>query len=520
MYYGCVHELAHKALESIRRHDLLHAGERVGVAVSGGADSVALLRLLLELRRELGIVLSVVHFNHKLRGAESDTDEQFVAELARGHKLAFHLGQGNVAQHALESRVSVETAARELRYRFFAELMQPAHAEARANSRGRLSLQEGPERLREAGLNKIATGHTLDDQAETVVMRVMRGTGTTGLRGIQPRLEAGAGEVIRPLLSIRHRELEAYLKEVRQPWREDSTNQQTTYLRNRVRHTLLPLLEGEFNPAITSRLAELAEIARAEEDYWENEADGWLGTVVQLVPQGELVQIGNPSALNHDVAAPMSVMIDLGWLIHEPLAVQRRAIKAAGKSAGIALEFMHVEQILRTLLQEGGRREVAIPQGWRVVREPEALTFLPPSREQECSVAYEYPVPLPGRAVVPELGVAMEAVQLVPGCDAAGYNPEHLFDPALLSKELVVRNWRPGDRFWPAHTKSPKKVKELLQERHIGPRERRLWPVVVSGSEIIWMRGFPGRAHLRPRGEEGSILIREVPTREEELDQR
>src|SRR5947209_10203605 len=188
-YYVPVHPLAQKVLEYIRREELLHAGDRVGVAVSGGADSVGLLRLLLELRSEVGIVLSVVHLNHKLRGKDSDADEQFVRTLAHAHGLEFHSEIADVAEFAAEEHFSLEAAARKLRYDFFQQLL--------ASSAGS-----------EIGLDKIATGHTLDDQAETVLLRVIRGTGMRGLRAIQPRIaveddaDQMSGEVVRPLLGV------------------------------------------------------------------------------------------------------------------------------------------------------------------------------------------------------------------------------------------------------------------------------------------------------------------------------
>src|SRR5271165_3664858 len=163
MYHVPVHELAERVLAHIRRDELLRAGDRVGVAVSGGIDSVALLRLLLELRQELGIVLSVVHFNHKLRGAESDADQEFVASLAREQGLEFYADSGDVAQQADKERSGVEAAARELRYAFFRSLLgEDEGADLELTSPAHL-------------LNKIATGHTLDDQAETVLMRLIRG---------------------------------------------------------------------------------------------------------------------------------------------------------------------------------------------------------------------------------------------------------------------------------------------------------------------------------------------------------
>ena len=162
MYYVPVRTLPQSVLAYIRRERLLHAGDRVGIAVSGGADSVALLRIMLELRPELGIVLSVVHFNHQLRGDEADADQQFVTELAHQHKLDLHLGSSNVATHARSHHLSTEAAARQLRYQYFRQLFE------------------------EKKLNRIATGHTLDDQAETVLLRLVRGAGTRGLAGIYP----------------------------------------------------------------------------------------------------------------------------------------------------------------------------------------------------------------------------------------------------------------------------------------------------------------------------------------------
>jgi len=516
-----VHALAQKILDHIRRRELLKAGDRVGLAVSGGADSVALLRLFLQLRAELGIVLSVVHFNHKLRGTESDDDEKFVADLAREHKLQFHLASGEVTAKAKAHRLSIETAARDMRYEFFRELQKP---DADATSR----------------LDKIATGHTLDDQAETVLMRVIRGTGTRGLSGIYPVIELkdeydeACGEVIRPILGVRRPELEQFLKDLGQPWREDSSNRNPKFTRNRVRHVLLSLLEREFNPSIADGLAELAEIARGEEDYWENEISGWVGTAIHWTepewsrrysqePQG-LVQLHsfNPELqkrLQEPGPLVMNASLDLVWLLSEPLAVQRRAVKAVGDLAGFPLEFKHVEEILRFAADEtNSGKQLSLPLGWKVVREPEALTFLTPDlrTEERIPTDYEYPLPLPGRAIVPEAGIVVEAVRVQQGPESAGYNSDHLLNPSLVSKELAVRNWRPGDRFWPVHTKSPKKIKELLQERHITGPERRLWPVVTSGDEIVWVRGFPGPASPAPNGDDGeAILIRELPLEEE-----
>lgn len=542
-----MHSLAQRLLSHIRRQELLQAGNRAGVAVSGGIDSVALLRLLLELRSELGIVLSVVHFNHKLRGAESDDDQKFVASLAREHNLESFSDSDDVAMRAAEERISVETAARDLRYGFFRHLLGE---EETADHQG---LKPTPlatfNRTAEAGpfpkpspayfLNKILTGHTLDDQGETVLMRMIRGAGLRGLGAIHPQIlvedDDGelCGEIVRPLLSIRHRELEQYLKEIGQSWREDSSNTDERFTRNRVRKLLVPLLEKEFNPAVAENLAELAEIARGEEDYWENEIAGWLGTTVQWsepdwarpASERSLVQIalpGGSSALSSPIdtglesrieGAPWKVVnasVNRMWFLGEPVAVQRRLVKAIGEHAGIPLEFKHVEETLRFAAEDGpSGKELSLPLGWKLLREPDQLVFLTPDLRRPAPTSdYEYDLSIPGRITVVELGSSFEARCIPAGADA-GYNPDNLLAAESLPRSLQVRNWRAGDRYWPAHTKSPKKIKELLQERHVALPGRRFWPVAVAGDNIVWMRGFPVPAKFRAKAGQEAILILE-----------
>ena len=526
-YHGSVHWLAERILFHVRRLELLNAGERVGVAVSGGIDSIALLRVLLELRGELGIVLSVVHFNHKLRGAESDSDQEFVGALAREHALEFYCDSGDVAGHAAEERVSIEAAARELRYAFFHRLLG-------ANRSGLKPDANDPDSRGPAGprFQKIVTGHTLDDQAETVLLRVIRGAGLRGLAGIHPTLvvedEDGevCGEIVRPLLTTRRRDLERYLRELGQSWRDDATNLSTKFTRNRVRHLLLPLLEKEFNPAVAETLGDVAEIARGEEDYWDNEVAGWMGTGVHWsepawAKKSELVQIRGNGGTQAEAGATLSDLkanigdvpwlvmnasVDRLWLLGEPVAVQRRVIKAIGDEAGIPLEFKHIEEIVRFAVQEAGSGgEISLPLGWKVRRDTHQIIFETPNRSEVGPAGdYEYELPIPGEVTVCEIGSTLEASRVAAN---AGYNPEHLLDGESLHAPLKVRNWRAGDRFWPRHTKSPKKVKELLQERHLPRAERSLWPVIVSGEEIVWVRGFPVAARFAARAGREAVAI-------------
>ncbi|MBS1853692.1 MAG: tRNA lysidine(34) synthetase TilS [Acidobacteria bacterium] len=472
MYHGAVHSLAQTVLAHIRREGLLKPGNGVAVAVSGGADSVALLRLLLEARLELGIVLSVAHFNHQLRGAEADADEQFVRALAGRHDLEFHGGRGDVAAYATEKSLSLEAAARALRYDFFRRL------------------------LRENSLTQIATAHTLDDQAETVLLRLARGTGTRGLAGIYPRLAVEQAAIIRPLLSIRRQELEAYLTKLGQDWREDSSNRDLQHARNRVRHGLLPGMEQNLNPAVRENLAETAAIARAEEEYWSAE-------VARVLPQ-LCTQVGR------------SVCLQTPLLASLPLALRRRVVRAAAAGVDLHLEFRHVEEILGLLAASQGR--TGLPGNFCAALRSGALYLEPAGASSSASEEYAYTLPVPGRIPVPPLRLCIEA-RMVPAepRNAAGasgeasYNPEQLLDPALLTRELQIRNWRAGDRFWPAHTKAPKKIKELLQERRISGPQRQLWPVAVCGEEIVWVRGFPSPAHFRPQpGARQGLLIQET----------
>ena len=464
-------------------HDrrLLQPGDRVAVAVSGGADSVALLRLLLELRGELGIVLSVAHFHHGIRGVEADQDREFVSQLAGTHRLELHLGAGDAPGHAASEKSSLESAARDLRLRWFAQLVDS----------GRVA--------------KIATAHTLDDQAETVLMRLLRGAGTRGLGGIFPAHRQK--HLVRPFLAITRREIEAYLKSIGQTWREDSTNRDLAHTRNRVRHQLLPLLEREFNPAVRRTLADVAEVARAEAEYWDHE-------VAAVLPR--LVHLGEPSRSGRTTSgsAAGALALDLVAFRALPLALQRQLLHALAEQMGVSLEFSHIEQLTRLAdpATRAGGKHLALPGGLSAVRSHRELRL---SRSQETVVAnnYQYWLAVPGEVAVPELGSIIRA-RLVTSQQvivAVG----SLLDPARLAPRLAVRNWRPGDRFFPARTKAPKKLKELLEPgRTLGRvslAERKSWPVLESAGEIVWVRGFPVPESLAGNPDRGeAVLIEEI----------
>jgi tRNA(Ile)-lysidine synthetase-like protein len=215
----------------------------------------------------------------------------------------------------------------------------------------------------------------------------------------------------------------------------------------------------------------------------------------------------------------MNASVSRGWFLAEPQAVQRRLVKAVGEEARIPLEFKHVEEILRFAAEDGpAGKELTLPLGWKVLRDSGELLFvtpdLRPTREGQDRKGkdrthrdYEYALQVPGQIAVPEGGFSMEIRRVEAG--SAGYNPDQLLDAELLRTPLTVRNWRAGDRYWPAHTKAPKKIKDLLQERHVTAADRATWPVVVSGDQIIWMRGAAVPARLRARAGRAAWVIGE-----------
>jgi tRNA(Ile)-lysidine synthase len=486
-----VHALTERLLKTIRKQQSIRAGDRLAVAVSGGADSVALLCLLLELRAELGIVLSVAHVNHKLRGEEADEDERFVAKLARRHGLELHAFEASVAG---KQSSGIEAAARELRYGFLRQL------------------------AREGRVTKIATAHTLDDQAETILLRLFRGTGIRGLSGIHPRIvfeEQGQayGELVRPLLGLRRAALQEFLRERGQGWREDSSNRDIAFLRNRVRHRLLPMIGEEFGEAAIEHMGELAEIARAEEEHWGRvhpEVREWGGGAGGDEPRQ---------------AAPLPGLA-VAPLLALRLAAQRRLVRAWLEmyAPDLSISFRLIEEALElaqgslkgSLTRRPAGRKLELPGGWSLVRRDSQhgrelvleLELLGGCGEV---ADYEYALAVPGVVEVPELGACIEA-RVVDARAVPEEERGELLDPGRMPKELVIRNWRAGDRFWPEHRAAAKKVKELLNDRHATGVEKKLWPVAVAeGCGLIWVRGFAVPAAVRAPAEASrAIRIREI----------
>ncbi len=481
-----------RVLRYIRKHGLIRPGDRVGVAVSGGADSVALLRLLMEMREQLGIVLSVVHFNHKIRGAEADADEQFVRELAQGFDLEFHSGSDDTPAYAAEHKLSLEAAGRKLRYGFF----------------DRLTVDHT--------VLRVATAHTRDDQAETVLLRFLRGAGTKGLAGIYPgiggwvAMSSGGGapaippgpRIVRPLLEITRAELRAYLEKLGQPWREDVSNLDVGFTRNRLRHEIMPLLR-QLNPNLDHVLSDTAEIARAEESWWEQQQANVAQKDLCVLPSGP----PRPGQFE-----PPRVRVDA--LLSLPLALQRRLVRLMAEHPEAPLGFDHVEAVLGLAASEPSRSEkvIELPNGVDAVRQDRQLWFR--QRCESTEQVYVLSLRVPGESNVAGRTIRAALVHAgATGPEAAGtYVSSALLDPSFAKSELVVRNWRAGDRYQPAHVAAPKKLKELLQARHIPREQKPFWPVVVSGDQIVWVPGFDAPEQFRVRNDaSAALLLEELP---------
>jgi len=453
-----------KILSFVHERTLVRAGDRVAVALSGGADSVALLRVLLELRAELGIVLAVAHFNHQLRGAESDADEAFVSDLACETGLEFFVGRADVRQHACASKLSVEAAGRELRYEWL----------------GRLACQQR--------FDSVATAHTLDDQAETVLLKFLRGAGTRGLAGIYPEMFRGADQIrmVRPMLCVTRHEVESYLSSLGQGWREDESNLDHRFARNRARHELLPLLEREYNPNVCRVLSDTAELARAEEEYWQALVQRELharALAAKAHSEGDALNSASPRL------HPVQQCFSLANFMILPLALRRRMLRGFAESQGLALDFEHVEKLLRCARGDAARTD--LPGGWTAVRRGDCLDLGAPTSETAFA-GYEYSVPIPGEVHITELGLTLLRAVIV-GEEFARESADtsNFLSAELLAPVLTVRNWRPGDRFWPAHSGSEEKLKRLFAEKHIPAEQRASWPVLLSSEQIAWVRGFP-----------------------------
>jgi tRNA(Ile)-lysidine synthase len=469
--------LARQVLHFLQK--MVKAGQRVSVAVSGGADSVALLLLLVEVREKLGIVLSVVHFNHQLRGKASDADERFVAALARKLGLAYHVDHADVAKIAKREKANLEDAARRARYAFFERLVTEGH------------------------VNYVAVAQTADDQAETVLAHILRGTGLAGLGGIHP----AAGHVIRPLLGARREELRAYLKSRKQSWREDATNLDMTRTRARIRKRLMPLLEKQFQRGVVNHLATLAELAREDEAFFEAIVEERMVEFAQKSAGGTRIGISDlldpwktekPSREKTGETPGR----EIGEKNQQTLALSKRIVRrivGGLKTRPGEIGASHVEAVLELAQRGRSGKTLQLPGGVEVRRERDELVFLADESKNKkshtapCEFARAIDLSSGQTCVkIPELGCVFR-LRVIDWPQQRGETRERgaVLDRDRLRSPLVLRSWRPGDTLHALGRQHAHKLKRLLNEKRVSRWERDGWPVLTSGGVLVWARGLP-----------------------------
>jgi tRNA(Ile)-lysidine synthase len=462
----------------------LKPGLRLAVALSGGADSVALLRALAARCSELGLVLHVAHLHHGLRGDEADGDLAFCRNLAAKLGAPFHEARVDAAALAEpdansgKERETIEEAGRRLRYAWFRELMRSGEFDA------------------------VATAHTLDDQAETVLAKFLRGAWTEGLAGIAPVLKFPEGPILRPLLAARRVDVESYLRTIGQDWREDTSNRRLTFTRNRIRHELLPLLEG-WNPRVRQHLAQMADLARDEETWWRAE----LARVApQILLPGKPVRGGGRAAGSGPAAGKA---LEIRRLSSLAPALQRRLLRHAAEQFGARLDFSRTEALRLMALSGHAGQKLAFPDGLRAERTARELRLdIGPMGAEEMDAIDAVPgysATIPGEIDAPGFGLHLH-IEVSDSKDAV--NAEHGSNRTGCTATL--RNWRPGDRIKLRHSGAPRKVKEVLEHLRVTGTERALWPVLEVGGRIVWMQGVETEREL-------GLVITAASTRDDGL---
>lgn len=440
-----------KVKKYIERHKMIQPGDKVVVGLSGGADSVALLHVLKELQDSMHFELYAAHVNHGLRGQAAVEDAEFARNLCQEWSVPFYLKEADVRSLAKALNQTEEEAGRLVRYGFFSEVMEKING------------------------NRIATAHHKNDQAETILHNIIRGSGMAGLTGIRPVRD---GVIIRPLLDVSRREIEDYLKEKGLNWRLDTTNLDSAYTRNRIRNRLLPYLARDYNPEIVDSLARLGHILR-DEDSFLNELCYNLYT--------EIVSFGSGQ-----------VELDLRKLSRCHPALQRRLIRMALADARGDLDGVghtHVEAVIdlagngqtgsHTTIPAGSlnktRIQVLVRYGYLIFREEGAGSSTP---------AFDEYLPVPGRIFLEDLNLSIRSA-VWDKSKGFSFSPRCIYiDRDKVKGRLSVRQRREGDRFRPLGMEGSKKLKDYFIDKKIPREKRSRIPLLVDEENIIWVVGY------------------------------
>lgn len=439
-------------------HSLLPPGSRLLVAVSGGADSVALLQQLHDFRREHRWHLTVAHLNHGIRGMSAGQDARFVTAMAQRLRVSCVVGKTRVPALAKRRGISLEMAAREARYAFLTRTARKVKA------------------------NIIVTAHTADDQVETILLKLLRGAGRGGLSGIAGQSQVGGIPLVRPLLGVARVDIEASLRARNIEWREDESNRDTTFLRNRIRHELIPVLERDFNPRVREVLLRSREVLQAEDEWMDD-----LAMAILEDCTGKMVMAGQELSAER--------------LGQHPLAARRRVIRLWLVRQGIPeaiLDFDGVRRIDAALVRGQGSETIELAAGWRVQREYDRLKVMSPTAagHRGGQNPRRFRVKVPGTTVVAELGVQITVTQ-APGLvrdrgQGVGVLPAcaSLNAGTWAGRSLWIRLHREGDRIAPYGMTGNRKIQDILVDAKIPRMNRPAVVVLDCDGSVIWLPGY------------------------------
>lgn len=433
-------------LGSVERHDMLGAGETVLVAVSGGRDSVALMHALLALRAHLKITIVIGHFNHRLRAKHAQRDQHFVESCAERANVRCVVGSGNVRARARRDGLSIEEAARAARYEFFAGLRK------------------------KEGIDVVATGHMLDDQAETVLMRILKGSGLTGVAGIRPVFEYGGLRVIRPLIDLSRADIDAYVSARDLCYVEDETNQDERFVRNKIRSQVVPYLQDQINPQVKYALARFAASAQPDSEYMHGEALKVYPDIVRARAR-DLVVLKKAAFVR----------------LHPALQFRVFARALSELQAAEELTFRHW-QTFQTDLGRGRKCSFTLGDDVRIHQHYDEIIIARQGASREgvlISVGPEETVDIPSRAI------RIEA-RRVPAADISYSRRATIeyFDCSTLTFPLRIRTRSDGDALIPLGMKGKKKVKDILIDKKVPLYKRSDALVVESGGRIVWLMPY------------------------------
>lgn len=448
--------------KTIKRYNLIDRGDKIVVAISGGPDSVCLLHVLHSLMNEFKLELFAAHLNHNFRGIDAQMDAQYVAKFCEELNIISFVKSMDVPKYAKEHGLSSEEAGRVLRYEFFDEVVE------------------------RVGANKIAVAHNQNDQAETVLMRLLRGTGIQGLTAIHH----GRGRIIRPLLNVSRKEIEDYCLIHNLSPRTDETNLEPIYHRNKIRLELIPYIQGHYNPNIIESLAKTAEILKKDNDFMEEAAWEAYRQVKIDSREGCLeLSIQGINKLHH--------------------ALQSRVFRLTteelvGKKE--ALEYKHINNIIELLQKNETGKKILLPMGIIVKTSYNKIIFTTEDKGDEGAFYYE--LLQEGSRAIDEIKGEVTTKVLMRSDIKAISRDKYIkyFDYHKVTRQLNVRSRREGERFWPLGLVGSKKLKDFFIDYKIDREKRNEIPLICDGDEIMWVVGYRISENYKVTNETTKIL--------------